>query len=146
MATFWHILKSTTRFGPEAVQRIWNEERANSIVTAGYGNEVDGPGRTKLLRYRPGDRVIVYAPGFGALALGQVTTAGPHHRATVSRDEHAHVLAVMWQSTVSRLSDAVSASAIKEAGGYTPRTLAMRVSEEVADRIAALLERAALSG
>jgi hypothetical protein len=131
VASYWHILKSTKRFGTDRVHRIWHEERADAVVTVGYGNQPTGPGRDKLLKYRAGDRIIVYAPGFGAVAVAEATGATPEYRPSPAPDTHAHRLPVRWRATVHRLDDAVPAHAIRRAGGYVPRSLAMKLADDV---------------
>ena len=143
MTDWWHVVKSTARFGCDRARAVWAEERSAGLVTAGYGNAPDGPGRAKLLRYRPGDRVFAYVPGFGAVGVGDIIAPEPEYREVGSRDEHAHILAVRWIATIERLGDAIAPVAIKALGGYVPRTLAMRMAPFVAREIEALLCEAA---
>ena len=145
MTDWWHVVKSTGRFGRDHVQAVWTAERAAGLVTAGYGNAPDGPGRAKLLRYRPGDRVFAYLPGFGAVGVGEVIGSEPGFRHAASNDEHAHTLAVSWVVTVDRLADAVGPADIRALGGYAPRTPAMRMAPSVARAVESLL-RDAMTG
>lgn len=141
--TWWHILKSTKRFSRGVVQATWDEERAAGIITAGYGNAPNGPGRAKLAKLASGDRVLIYAPGFGAVGVGYVDTAEPEHEVQPSRDQHAHRLGVAWRATIESLDDAITPAEIRDAGGYIPRTLATRINSPAADVVAARIERAA---
>lgn len=90
--------------------------------------------------------MIVYAPGFGAVGWAGIIGVEPGYRPAGSRDEHAHFLDVAWRATVTDLTDAVPAAAIRAVGGYPPRTLAMQMSDAAAARIAALVRSAADAG
>lgn len=143
MKTWWHILKSTARFGAAEVQRTWDDERAARVVTAGYGNAADGPGRDKLGKYQPGDRIVVYAPRHGAIAVAEVGSEAPHHIHQPTMHDHAHRLGVTWVATIADLADAVPACQVKRCGVYLPRTLATRIAEPEASALCLCVSRAA---
>lgn len=143
MGAFWHIVKGR-KYADTVLQHRWTEERSQNYISAGYGNERNGRGKTKLEKYI-GHMILAYIPRHGLVGIGRNVGDGLGYYPQRSTEEHAHRLAVYWDVSVADIRQAVSISKLRALGLIPPRTLATRAPADCVPALTQLLETASRS-
>ncbi len=108
---YWHNIA-------HADESWWNFLVTRGQIPACFENAPGDQGEKLLTRYRPGDRIVAYAKGFGALGWGKIENAkyrllAPGDPDDVLRGECRHRLGVRWQHVAPSLREGVPAETIR---------------------------------
>lgn len=143
MGAFWHIVKGRKETDT-VLQHLWAEELAKSYISAGYLNERNGRGKTKLEKYI-GNTILAYIPRHGLVGISREVGDAVEYHPQSSTEVHAHRLAVYWNVAVADIRQAVSISKLRALGLIPPRTLATRAPADCVPALTRLLETASRS-
>lgn len=109
---FWHNIGL-------AENRWWRYLVANHQLAVGFDNTPGDAGEALLRRYLPGDVVVAYASGKGALGWARVDASSRYHLAAEGSSEDLaagdlrHRLSVTWQAVADTIDQAVTAAEIR---------------------------------
>lgn len=109
---FWHNIA-------RADQRWWNFLVENNQIPACFEDSPGDQGEKILTSYVPGDTIVAYAKGFGAVGWG-VVASPVKYRLLAAGDKGdllggcRHRLQVNWKCTTKSLSDGVAPDVIRE--------------------------------
>jgi hypothetical protein len=135
---YWHNIAS-------ANQDWWRFLVDNQQIPACFENSPGDQGEKILTRYIPGDIIVAYAKGFGAVGWGVVTDPAQYRLIAVGdkADRLAgncrHRLQVRWEATAKVLSEGFSPETVREQFGiYHPVSTSVSIDSE---KCRSLMER-----
>lgn len=109
---FWHNIG-------RADNTWWRHLVASGQLAVGFDNTPGDAGEALLQRYRPGDALIAYASGKGALGWAWVEASPRYHlvaeggREDLAAGDLRHRLSVNWQAAADDIDQAVTAADIR---------------------------------
>ena len=109
---FWHNIA-------RADQSWWNFLVSERQIPACFDNAPGDQGEKLLSRYLPGDIVVAYAKGYGAIGWGAIEDPNtyrlinPGSRGDVLGGNCRHRLTVQWKATARELKDGLSADEVR---------------------------------
>jgi hypothetical protein len=133
---FWHNIGF-------AEDNWWAHLVQASQISAGFGNDREGPGKQLLGSYIPGDIIIAYAKGYGAVAWGIIDERKNAYRFLQTSEiadrfagKHQHRLSIKWEAVASRLEDGIRPDILKDNFGvFHPLRTSVKIDSEKAKRL-----------
>lgn len=113
---YWHNIS-------EPNNDWWQFLKQQSVVPACFDEEINDVGHQLLNSYVPGDRIIAYARGYGALGWAEVTNQSSYTLVDERSKDDAnptrpgccrHRLTVKWHDCAENLDDAIRASEVRK--------------------------------
>ena len=138
---FWHNIGKKGFKNRE--NEWWQHLLRNHQISASFDNEPGDSGEAILRDYIPGDKIIAYASGHGAVGWGIVED--PSYK-LINKDEdqfsksngkHLHRLSgIVWKEHAEKLEDSISSALIKKKFDiYHPVQTRSRIEDEKAERL-----------
>jgi hypothetical protein len=136
---FWHNIA-------RAEQRWWKFLVSASQIPACFDDAPGDQGEKILTKYMPGDRIVAYAKGYGAIGWGIIDD--PKYRLISSGHEDdvlpgcRHRITIRWRATAHLLSDGLGAEAIRKAFGiHHPISTSVTMNMKSGENLLAELSR-----
>ncbi len=127
---FWHNIA-------KADQEWWRFLVDNQEIPACFENLPGDQGEKILKRYLPGDVIVAYAKGFGAVGWGVVTDPTKYRLIAVGDKgdclggDCRHRLEIKWKSTAQFLSEGISPETVRaQFGIYHPVSTSVSIDTE----------------
>ena len=144
---FWHNIGDR---GFKDKNKWWRHLVEKGEISASFDNQPGDPGEQLLQGYIPGDKIIAYSSGHGALGWG-IVGAAPKYQLIGKRDDvpfslgerHLHRLkGIDWKEHAPNLQDALSAAKVlKQFDIYHPVQTRSRIDEEKVNKLIESLKK-----
>lgn len=132
---FWHNIARSD-------QAWWQFLVTHGQIPACFDDSPGDRGEQILTSYLPGDRVVAYARGHGAVGWAEVTSGNkyrliaPGSEGDVLNGGCRHRLAVTWKACAPTLKDGLPADVIRtELGIYHPISTSVSIGPEPGERL-----------
>lgn len=145
---FWINAGNSSRESVDQITARWDAWQVRGVVSVGF-RENPGKAVAALRPLAPGDRILAYVSGLGAVGAGVVAPGASlsviseqESQRSPSLGHHRHVLAVNWDRVVDDIKDAVSPAVVVERYGlFHPSSTRQQISQrEHIDAASALIE------
>jgi hypothetical protein len=145
---FWINAGNSSRESVDQITARWEAWQARGVVSVGFRDE-PGKAVAALRPLAPGDRILAYVSGLGAVGAGVVAPGAllsviseQESQRSPSLGHHRHVLAVNWDSVIDGIEDAVSPALVVERYGlFHPSSTRQQISQrEHIDAASALID------
>lgn len=110
---YWHNIAS-------ADQNWWSYLIQAKQIPACFENAPGDQGEKILTRYIPGDTIVAYAKGYGAVGWGKIPEAAKYHLVSLGAQEDRldgncrHRLRVNWEAVATNLAMGISPDIVRE--------------------------------
>jgi hypothetical protein len=126
----------------------WKHLRSTGQIACGFSNRHGDRGTEILSQFVPGDRIVAYASGHGAIGWG-VIPQGASYRLLLPGDpedvtggEMLHRLPIRWRATAKHIGDAISPAEFeKQTGIYHPLSTSSSIDAEKGERLVEILSQ-----
>lgn len=132
---FWHNIAYSD-------QEWWEFLVKNRQLPACFSNSPGDRGEAILTSYIPGDIIIAYASGYGALGWGKISDRAEHwivgygDKYDFLNGDCLHRIHINWEATAKKIEDGISSSTIKkEYGIYHPVSTSVSIKYEDGKRL-----------
>jgi len=132
---YWHNIA-------EADEDWWKMLREHGEIPACFEDQAGDRGERILKSYIPGDRIIAYAKGYGAIGWGVVSSKGNYellakgHERDLLHGSCRHRLPVVWKSFATHLNQALRPDVIRqELGIFHPISTSVSINLEAGRKL-----------
>lgn len=139
-AYFWHNIG-------HASNDWWNFLKKNGVISAGFDNQPGDQGERILQSYTPGDTIIAYAKGFGAVGWGTIGESSRYYlvaegsKDDVRKGHHLHRRGINWTAVAPTLEQGLRPNVVRDKFGiYHPVATWSSIADEKAKRLVEALK------
>jgi hypothetical protein len=148
---FWHNIGFRTsagaRFTADQKNEWWQHLLREGELPAGFDNQPGDHGDKLLNSYIPGDRIVAYAGGYGAVGWGVVEN--PSYKLIEKRDNpflnggwRHRLKGITWKEHAKKVEDALRAKTFeREFGVFHPLATKVNIDVRKAERLIQALKR-----
>jgi hypothetical protein len=143
---YWHNIGDSSN-------EWWRFLVDRGVISASFSNQPGDQGERLLRGYVPGDTIIAYAKGHGAVGWGVVPDSPTYellpagHRDVPESGYHRHRLSIQWKAAAKSVEDGLPPGEIRERFGiYHPVATSASIAPEKARALIAELANRLLAG